>query len=48
MDFKLPHGIVCTYAKRDEPPQPLDSFTVGFSFCKTSLPELVGPAARLF
>jgi len=30
-----------------EPPEPLDSFAVGFSFCKTSLPELVGPAARL-
>jgi hypothetical protein len=31
-----------------EPPEPLDSFAVGFSFCKTSLPELVGPAVRLF
>ena len=31
-----------------EPPEPLDSFAVGFSFFKTSLPELVGSAARLF
>ena len=48
---ELSHDILCN-SRSDfttaEPPEPLDSFAAGFSFCKTSLPKLVGSAARLF
>ena len=50
----LPVILPCAFLSREaffttaEPPEPLDSFIVGFSFCKTSLSELVGSAARLF
>ena len=47
-DFTMRFSAARSAFTTAEQPEPLDSFAVGFSFCKTSLSELVGPAARLF